>query len=176
MAFNLPGQHFDHSDCPDMVLLLRHADAGVKGSWDGPDDLRPLSEAGRQQADGLVVRLEDYPVERILCSPTLQCYQTVAPLADDRFLDIEPVAALGVDASLAQLLGLLRDGELRNAALCTHGEMIGALLAHLVAEGLSVEEPLRWPKGSTWLLQRVDRRPVRGRFLAPLALNGARIP
>jgi broad specificity phosphatase PhoE len=174
MAFDPYDQQFDHSDRPDVVLLLRHADAGVKGGWDGPDELRPLSAAGQRQADGLVVRLEDYPVERILCSPTLRCYQTVTPLADDRFLGVEPAAALGVDASLAQVLGLLRDGQLRNAALCMHGEMIGALLTHLVAEGLSVEEPLHWPNGSTWLLQRVDRRPVRGRFLAPLALNGAR--
>jgi hypothetical protein len=28
--------------------------------------LRPLSAAGRRQADGPVVRLEDHPVERIL--------------------------------------------------------------------------------------------------------------
>jgi hypothetical protein len=28
------------------------------------------------------------------------------------------------------------------------------------------------PKGSTWLLERVDRRQVRGRFLAPLVHNG----
>jgi len=47
-----------------MLLLVRHADAGVKGSWDGPDALRPLSPMGRRQAEGLVVRLEDYPVDR----------------------------------------------------------------------------------------------------------------
>ena len=176
MAYDPRDQRFHQSGHADVLLVLRHAEAGVKGGWDGPDELRPLSAAGRQQADGLVVRLEDYPVERILCSPTLRCYQTVSPLADDRFLDIESVGALGVDASLAQLLGLLRDGALRNAALCTHGEMIGGLLTHLVADGLRVEEPLHWPKGSTWLLQRIDRRPVRGRFLAPLALDGARTP
>ena len=60
-----------------MLLLVRHADAGVKGSWDGPDALRPLSPMGRRQAEGLVVRLEDYPVDRILCSPTARCHQTV---------------------------------------------------------------------------------------------------
>jgi hypothetical protein len=36
-----------------------------------------------------------------------------------------------------------------------------------------VEDPLDWPKGSTWLLERIDRRRVRGRFLGPLVLNGA---
>jgi hypothetical protein len=37
---------------------------------------------------------------------------------------------------------------------------------------LLAEDPLDWPKGSTWLLQRINRRQVRGRFLGPLVLNG----
>jgi 8-oxo-(d)GTP phosphatase len=59
-----------------ITFLVRHGDAGAKGSWDGPDTARPLSPAGLDQAEGLVLRLEDYPVERILCSPTLRCHQT----------------------------------------------------------------------------------------------------
>src|SRR5215212_7441628 len=79
-----------------MLLVVRHADAGDKRSWTGPDMLRPLSPSGQLQAEGLVFRLEDYPVERILSSPTLRCYQTVEPLARDRLLRIETVPALGV--------------------------------------------------------------------------------
>ena len=60
---------------------------------------------------------------------------------------------------------------LGNAVLCTHGEAIGRLLAELVAEGLVTEDPLDWPKGSTWLLQRTDQGHVYGRLLAPLALE-----
>jgi phosphohistidine phosphatase SixA len=52
-----------------MLLVVRHADAGDKRTWKGPDSLRPLSPTGHHQAEGLIVRLEDYPVERILCSP-----------------------------------------------------------------------------------------------------------
>jgi phosphohistidine phosphatase SixA len=154
-----------------MLLLVRHADAGAKRTWTGPDRLRPLSPSGHLQADGLVIRLEDYPVERILCSPTLRCYQTVEPLARDRLLGIETVPSLGVDASPGQLLGLFWDLELRNSVLCTHGEGIGLLLTRLIGDALLVEDPLDWPKGSTWLLERVDRRQVRGRFLAPLVHN-----
>ena len=156
----------------DMLLVVRHADAGDKRSWTRPDALRPLSPAGRRQAEGLVVRLEDYPIERILCSPTVRCHETVQPLAHDRFLDIEHVQALGVGATPAQLLAVLAAEELGDAVLCTHGETIGWLLAELVADGLVVEEPLDRPKGSTWLLERTDWHPVRGRLLAPLVLNG----
>ena len=84
-----------------MLLVVRHADAGDKRTWRGRDALRPLSPAGHRQAEGLVVRLEDYPVERILCSPTLRCRQTVEPLARDRMLRIEPVPALGVGTTPA---------------------------------------------------------------------------
>jgi 8-oxo-dGTP diphosphatase len=156
-----------------LLLVVRHADAGDKRTWKGPDRLRPLSPSGQFQAEGLVVRLEDYPVERILCSPTLRCHQTVEPLARDRLLSIETVPALGVDTSPAQLLALFWDLEVRNSVLCTHGEGISLLLTQLIADVLLVEDPLDWPKGSTWLLERVNRRQVRGRFLGPLVLNGA---
>jgi 8-oxo-dGTP diphosphatase len=152
-----------------MLLVVRHADAGDKATWRGPDRLRPLSSRGHRQAEGLVVRLEDFPVDRILCSPTLRCYQTVEPLGRDRLLRIETVPALGVEASPAQLLALFWDLELRNSVLCTHGEGIGLLLTRLLAGALVVEDPLDWPKGSTWLLERIDGGQVRGRFLAPLA-------
>ena len=154
-----------------MLLLVRHADAGDKGGWDGPDALRPLSPLGRRQAEGLVVRLEDYPVDRILCSPTTRCHQTVQRLADDRLLRIERVAALGVDASPADVLALVLDRRLRNTVLCTHGETIGRLLPGFAIDGLTAAAPLQWPKGSTWLLERADPRATRARYLAPLALG-----
>jgi phosphohistidine phosphatase SixA len=160
-----------------MLMVVRHADAGDKRSWTGLDRQRPLSATGRRQADGLVVRLEDYPVERILSSPTLRCLDTVRPLALDRFLKVEPVAALGVDGGLDPLLAMLWDQGLRNAVLCTHGETIGQLVARLAEDGFDVRGPLHWPKGSTWMLQRSHngRRHVRGRLLAPLELDG-RVP
>ena len=157
-----------------MLLVVRHADAGNKRTWKGPDGLRPLSTGGHLQAEGLVVRLEDYPVERILCSPTLRCYQTVEPLARDRRLRIETVPALGVEATPAELLAVFWDLELRNSVLCTHGEGISLLLTRLLAGVLRVEKPLDWPKGSTWLLERIDQRQVRGRFLAPPVINQTR--
>jgi phosphohistidine phosphatase SixA len=167
------GRHvaFEREGVRGMLLVVRHADAGDKRAWKGPDLLRPLSAAGHRQAEGLVVRLEDYPIERVLSSPSLRCVQTVRPLAADRFLAVEPLAALGVGASPAEVLGVFWDLALRNAVLCTHGETIGGLLEQLAADGLTATDPLDWPKGSTWLLQRTDRRQVLGRLLAPLELE-----
>jgi hypothetical protein len=56
--------------------------------------------------------------------------------------------------------------------LCTHGETIGQLFSQLTMDGLEVGEPLDWPKGSTWLLQRTQLH-LRARYLPPLALDPA---
>ena len=153
-----------------MLLLVRHADAGNKQRWDGPDSRRPLSADGDAEAAGLVVRLEDYPISRVLSSPTLRCSQTVDPLARDRWLRVDHQEALGVDADPARVLALLEDPRLADAVVCTHGEVIGQVLTLLVADGLAVDHPLAWPKGSTWLLHGANGRPAHARYLPPLAL------
>ena len=153
-----------------MLLLIRHAHAGDKRRWDGLDNLRPLSADGHAEAAGLVVRLEDYPISHILSSPTLRCHQTVHPLARDRWLCIDHEETLGVDADPAGVLALLEDPQLSDAVVCTHGEVIGQVLTRLVADGLAVDQPLTWPKGSTWLLQGANGRPAHARYFPPLAL------
>jgi phosphohistidine phosphatase SixA len=159
-----------------MLFLVRHAHAGDKYHWQGPDSLRPLSSEGQAEAAGLLVRLDDYPVGRILSSPTVRCQQTVQPLAHDRYLPIELLPALGVDADPVALLALLADSELQDALVCTHGEVIAKVLGRLVMDGLAVNQPLAWPKGSTWLLYGTDGRLRSGRYLPPLPLADALTP
>jgi phosphohistidine phosphatase SixA len=154
-----------------VLIVVRHAEAGRKGSWDGPDRGRPLTAGGHDQAEGLVVRLEDYPVERVLSSPAVRCLQTVEPLARDRLLQVEGAAALAdAEADVALVESLLLDGDAGSALLCTHGETIGRLFGRLLPAGLVVREPLAWPKGSAWLLWRTGRQ-RHARYLAPLALD-----
>ena len=119
-----------------------------------------------------MIQLEDYPVERIFSSPAVRCRQTVQPLAHDRLLQIEPVAALGVDAGPTQVRAFMEDPRLRNVVLCTHGETIGQLFTQLAVECLERSGPPEWPKGSTWLLQHTWLR-VHARYLPPLAVDPA---
>jgi broad specificity phosphatase PhoE len=154
----------------DMLLVVRHADAGNKREWDGSDLLRPLSPVGRRQAAGLVQRLQDYPVEQILSSPAVQCQQTVQLLARDRYLRIESAPTLGVGIDPERVLALFWDPGLRDTVLCSHGETISWLLAHLAANGLVTDAPLEAAKGSTWLLDRANGL-VHARYLPPLALE-----
>ena len=153
-----------------MLLLVRHAPAGEPHRWHGADGLRPLSAAGEAEAAGLLVRLEDYPIGRILSSPAVRCQQTVQPLAGDRHLHTERLPAVGVAGDPAVVLRLLGDLQVQDAVVCTHGELIGEVLLRLVLEGLAVDHPLTWPKGSTWLLEAAGGQFRFGRYLPPLPL------
>jgi len=160
-----------------MVYLIRHAEAGDKRSWRGPDAARPLTELGWRQACGLTRQLLPYPVSRILSSPARRCEQTVRPLAQQRDVPVELAEALAVDGDVDEFLRLLGTPELRAAALCTHGELIGQAVTRLLASGMRVggdaslggrSEP-RWAKGSVWVLDRAGAE-RRGDYLEPLAV------
>ena len=159
-----------------MLIVVRRAVAVDRRTWPGPDLARPLSPLGERQAEGLVLRLDDYPVERILAGPALRCRQTVAPLARQRLVQVEPFAALGLEAAAADLLDVIWATEIHDAVLCTHGTRIGEVLGILVADGVLQTDSPEWPLGSAWLLQRLGRRQVVGRYLPPLAYDPALWP
>jgi len=155
-----------------MVYLVRHAHAGSKAEWDGPDLARPLSETGQRQAAGLVARLRHYPVQRILSSPADRCRQTVQPLASQLGLAVEEADLLGVDATADGVLELLGDQAIQHAVLCTHGELIGQVFDKLLADGLDLPARPRWPKGSTWVLDRHGGdRVAAASYLEPLVTH-----
>jgi 8-oxo-dGTP diphosphatase len=154
-----------------MVYLVRHAHAGSKAKWEGPDLARPLSAQGRKEALGLIERLDSLPVGRLLSSPAERCLQTVQPLAAQLGRPVEPIEALGVDGSGARVVELLGDLALDEAVLCTHGEIIGEVFDELEKAGIELSDPPRWPKGCTWVLRRVGGHAWKGIYLAPLAVE-----
>jgi phosphohistidine phosphatase SixA len=153
-----------------MRYLVRHAHAGKKSAWLGPDLARPLSERGRGQAAGLVDQLAGQPVRRLVSSPAVRCLQTLRPLAERLGLPIEPDDRLGVDGTADGVLELLARPGLDQAVLCTHGEVIGRVFTELEQDGLWLSDQPRWPKGSTWVLDRDGVQPWQGRFLPPKAV------
>jgi hypothetical protein len=63
------------------------------------------------------------------------------------------------------------DPVLASTVLCGHVEQIGGLVRQLADGGLVVDEPLKWEKGSTWVLDTDQGRVVGARYLAPLRLK-----
>ena len=135
------------------MLLVRHAKAGDRGRWDGPDHLRPLTEKGWEQARQLCDQLAGYGATRVLSSPYVRCVQTVEPLAERLGLSVEESDALAEGATTGQLDELLGSLRSETAVLSTHGDVIPTLLDHLVErDGLYLPSDYPCAKGSTWVL------------------------
>jgi 8-oxo-dGTP diphosphatase len=114
------------------VILLRHASAGDRDTWNGDDRLRPLDEHGRAQAVALRDVLCARRVHRVLSSPYVRCLQTVAPLE----LEIVPDERLAEGAPAEKTMALLR--ELDNAVACTHGDVVEAVIGRSLPKGGAV--------------------------------------
>lgn len=148
------------------LYLVRHAKAGDREAWTEDDRLRPLSKKGRRQAEGLVEQFEDRQVDRIVSSPFDRCVQSVRPLAIARNLPVEESEWLAEGAPLPEAMSFLR-GAGGAVVVSTHGDLIPAVVLHLAERGLPMEDPERWQKGSTWILEREAGLFTVARYLAP---------
>lgn len=72
-----------------LLLLVRHGHTDAAGKrLTGWAPGVHLNERGREEADGLVARLEDVPIDAIYSSPLERCRETAAPLAHARRLSV----------------------------------------------------------------------------------------
>src|SRR6478609_9257393 len=107
--------------------LVRHAKAGSRNGWIGPDEARPLTRAGREQAEAIMRALAERPVPRALSSPYRRCVETLQPLAAKLGLPVEMVEVLaeGVSAAVVvEFMTALPD----DSVLCSHGDVIPAVI------------------------------------------------
>jgi 8-oxo-dGTP diphosphatase len=148
------------------VYLVRHARAGSRGRWQGDDALRPLSKVGRRQADGIAQLLGAKPLDAIVSSPSLRCTSTVAALAGRVDIEVETSDALTEGAPTAHALRLFEKLQDREAVLCTHGDVIQALLEHFDRHGVKVRDH-RVEKGSVWVFDIGESGVEKARYLPP---------
>ncbi|HWE89321.1 MAG TPA: NUDIX hydrolase [Pseudonocardiaceae bacterium] len=145
------------------VLLVRHAKAGHRSTWDGDDDLRPLSPAGQEQAAALRMMLPLFQPDRVHTAPLVRCEQTVAGVAAD--MGVSPVRepalaeaafARKPAASLRRLDELIRAGG--RPVISSQGGAIPGLIRMLAQRsgraqrsGLALDQ-VPCKKGSVWVL------------------------
>lgn len=149
-----------------ITYVVRHAHAGRRETWEGDDSERPLSALGERQAVDLVAVFAGRPVARILSSPYLRCTATVAPLAADRGLPVEPTDALGEGSPRQAVRDLLAEAG-PDAVLCSHGDVIGDLVGELRLRGVPLPARPRWAKGSTWVVEHEAGRWKSATYLRP---------
>ncbi|MDG4823517.1 NUDIX domain-containing protein [Asanoa sp. WMMD1127] len=139
--------------------LVRHAHAGKRGTWSGPDSARPLDKEGRARAGELARLLALLRPAQLVSATPLRCRQTLEPLAAlvdlpiaaDSALD-EPVPGQNEDERVLSTAGRL--AELAAAGVdfvaCSQGKVMPGALAQLVDHGAA--DDYRTPKGGGWLL------------------------
>lgn len=149
------------------VLLVRHAQALPRSTWETDDRERPLSARGRKQSRGLVAELMAYKPATVLSSPYVRCVDTVRPLAEAVGLDVKSVEALAegeLDAGLLLVRSMARD----SVVMCSHGDIIPAVLDALAREdGVDLGRSPRWAKASVWVLQTRKGKFVTAKYLPP---------
>jgi 8-oxo-dGTP diphosphatase len=161
------------------LYLVRHAPAGERHEWDGPDGERPLSKKGRKLAEAVADALGTQGVTRVLSSPAVRCLQTVGPLAARLGLEVEPEPALAEGAptrgARALIEALASEGV--TAVLCGHGDLIPDVVADLRRDGTAVVGA-GCSKGSIWQLDtnggRIVRAYYHGRPVDPQFAVGSR--
>jgi len=152
------------------VLLVRHARAGARKYWKGPDIERPVSKKGQRKAEGLVDMLARYPVKRIFSSPYVRCVQTVHPLAEKLNEDIEQRLELTEGSPHEEVVKLLRESGGSTDIWCTHGDIVPIVLDAIVEQdGLKLKKrEKRYPKCSFWELEQDENgRVIKATYFPP---------
>lgn len=151
------------------VYLVRHADAGKRRLWKGNDFKRPISNRGRVQVTALDDMLTRWPVSRVLTSPYVRCRQTATPLASALGTKSRVANALEEYQPPERLADLIRSLAGESVVMVSHGDVISGYIGMIAAEGAKLDGPLRWGKGSVWVLDILKGKVQRGRYWpAPL--------
>ncbi len=138
------------------LYVVRHAKAGERRTWRGDDIGRPLSKKGRKQSDMVGRRLAKLAPSALLSSPYVRCIQTLEPLAERTGLTVEIDKRLCEHEPVEPLLQLLAEVD-ADTVVCSHGDLIPALLRVLERSGTTLRTPVDWRKASIWVLKRNKR-------------------
>lgn len=139
------------------LLLVRHAKAGNRAEWTGPDVDRPLSANGRHQVPPINALSALYGVSRVYSAPLVRCVDTVSEVAASLGVpvELEPLLAEehyagNEEATLARLLEIIGEGG--TPEVCSQGGVIPDLVSRVAgAAGLPIGE-VAAKKGSIWAL------------------------
>ncbi|MFH0751512.1 MAG: histidine phosphatase family protein [Chloroflexota bacterium] len=138
------------------LCFLRHAQAGDRETWEQPDELRPLTEKGRRQAErlGRFLAAAGFVPDAVITSPLVRARETAEVVADllGAAVRIEP--RLGEPLDLATVDVILDDaGSPRRPIVVGHDPDFSELVTELVGGA-----PILMRKGA---LARIDvERPL----------------
>jgi 8-oxo-dGTP diphosphatase len=136
------------------LYLIRHAQAGDR-TFGHRDLYRQLTSQGVERAKAISELLADVGIDRVLSSPATRCVQTVQPLASGLGLEVEEHPDLWEGTLTAHVLALLTAGDAPSVAVCSHGDVIPAVVDAVAGLGAEVRGR-GCEKGSIWVLDHVE--------------------
>ena len=158
---------YKHLTQTGTIHLLRHSAAGDRTKWEGEDPRRPLTKKGRKQSDLLAEAFARKGIERIITSPYDRCIETVRPIATRIGAEIEIDQALAEGPNIDAAYRLVDSLVGYNAVLCSHGDVIPAVMNRLVWAGLTLDSRFYCSKGSVWEVGIESGRFTTGHYVKP---------
>ena len=159
---------------PATIYLVRHAKAGERRVWTGDDVQRPLSNKGWRQSRAVATRLKSKGVTALYSSAYVRCMQTLEPLGESLGLPVQAEPCLFEHQPIEPVLEFLQHVE-DGAVLCSHGDIIPAVIRQLQREGMRVETPPDWGKAGVWVLRRTSQRVTHGKVWPPPLLSSRKL-
>lgn len=165
------------------VVFVRHARAGHREAFPGPDSARPLDGKGRRQAAALAAQLRPFAPVAVHSAPLERCRSTVAPLADSLSLPITDEPALSEEAyrddpararrrlvELAEQIPIRPGADLHTGSLvaCSQGGVIPGVVKSLAGRSHVTMPTTGTPKAAYWVLSFDGNRLIQAdRYPAP---------
>ena len=139
------------------VVLLRHANAGSRDRWPGPDQDRPLDKTGRHEAQTLAALLSHFGPNRLVSAEPVRCVETLAPLGALLGLNVE------IDPRFNESANPTTAAQALRGYANPDGAVVVASQGGLIPVALSVlndSSPARYhvSKGDGWVLSFADTR------------------
>ncbi len=139
------------------LILVRHASAGTRGKFDGPDTERPLDAVGWEQAELLVAQNLAFGAEAVHSADRVRCVQTVAPTASAMATRVRLEPSLSEEAfALAPKEARKRIQAIaakpRTAVVCSQSGVIPDLLGWWAKRDSLTLPAANTRKASTWVL------------------------
>ena len=150
-------------------FVVRHADAGKRGVV--ADDRRSLSARGHAQAAAIAETLGNAHITRLVTSPFTRCVETLEPLSTRIGVEVEQYDDLAEGAGGHSVLALIGDAN-APIAICSHGDVIGALIEALDRRGVPRDDD-RVAKGSTWVLTHRGGKIVAAHYVPAPRIEGS---
>ena len=135
------------------LYIVRHAKAGKRSEWDGPDTLRPLSDKGWEQAQAIAKKLIELKPIALISSPAVRCMQTLEPLSEAMKIKIVADERLFEDGDVAKMIELLEAAQ-DSTVISSHGDMIPEAIKILQRRGMEINSKPDWRKASVWVVER----------------------